>query len=40
MPADRNLKVTDSVMDSPRAIVYDQLENRLHVQKAVLAMTL
>lgn len=40
LPADRNLEVTDAVMDGPRAIVYDQLENRLHAQKAVLAMTL
>ena len=40
LPADRNLEVTDSVMDGPRAIVYDQLENRLHAQKAVLALTL
>jgi len=40
LPADRGLEVTDEVMDGPRAIVYDQLENRLHAQKAVLALTL
>jgi ornithine carbamoyltransferase len=40
LPADRNLEVTDAVMDGPRAIVYDQLENRLHAQKAVLSLTL
>ncbi len=40
LPADRNLEVTDAVMDGPRAIVYDQLENRLHAQKAVLALLL
>lgn len=40
LPADRNLEVTDAVMDGPRAIVYDQLENRLHAQKAVLSLLL
>jgi len=38
LPADRGLEVTDAVMDGPRAIVYDQLENRLHAQKAVLSL--
>jgi ornithine carbamoyltransferase len=28
--------VTDEVMDAPRSIVYDQAENRLHIQKAIL----
>jgi ornithine carbamoyltransferase len=32
--------VTDSVMDSPQSIVFEQAENRLHVQKAVLLMLL
>jgi ornithine carbamoyltransferase len=40
LPADRNLEVTDAVIDGDRSIVYDQLENRLHAQKAVLALTL
>jgi ornithine carbamoyltransferase len=40
LPADRNLEVTDAVIDGGRSIVYDQLENRLHAQKAILALTL
>jgi ornithine carbamoyltransferase len=40
LPADRNLEVTDAVIDGNRSIVYDQLENRLHAQKAILALAL
>lgn len=40
LPAHRGLEVTDDVMDSPKSIVFDQAENRLHAQKAVLAMLL
>jgi len=36
LPAHRGLEVTDTVLDAPRSIVYDQAENRLHVQKAIL----
>jgi N-acetylornithine carbamoyltransferase len=40
LPADRNIEVSDAVLDGPRSVVYDQAENRLHVQKAVMALTM
>ena len=40
LPADRNIEVTDSVIDGPQSIVYDEAENRLHVQKAAMALTM
>jgi N-acetylornithine carbamoyltransferase len=37
LPLRRNIKATDGVMDSPTCIAIDEAENRLHVQKAVMA---
>ena len=36
LPAHRGEEITSSVMDGPRSIIWDQSENRLHVQKALL----
>ncbi len=38
LPLRRNVKATDGVMDSPNCIAIDEAENRLHVQKAVMAV--
>jgi ornithine carbamoyltransferase len=40
LPADRNVEVTDEVIDGPQSVVFDEAENRLHVQKAVMALTM
>jgi ornithine carbamoyltransferase len=40
LPADRNVEVTDAVIDGPQSAVYDEAENRLHAQKAVMALTM
>ena len=38
LPLRRNVKATDAVMDSPACIAIDEAENRLHVQKAIMAV--
>ena len=38
LPLRRNVKATDAVMDSPQCIAIEEAENRLHVQKAVMAV--
>ena len=40
MPVRRNLEVADAVLDGPRSLLYQQAENRLHSQKALLSMLL
>jgi N-acetylornithine carbamoyltransferase len=40
LPADRNIEVADAVIDGPHSVVFDQAENRLHAQKAVMALTM
>ena len=36
LPAHRNEEVTDEIMDGPHSVVWDEAENRLHAQKAIL----
>jgi N-acetylornithine carbamoyltransferase len=40
LPADRNIEVTDGVIDGQQSVVYDEAENRMHTQKAVMALTM
>jgi ornithine carbamoyltransferase len=40
LPAHRGQEVSDDVMESPQSVVFDQAENRLHAQKALLAALL
>jgi ornithine carbamoyltransferase len=40
LPAHRNAEVTDAVFDGPNSVVFEQAENRMHVQKALLLLLL
>jgi ornithine carbamoyltransferase len=40
LPAERGREITDEVMDGPHSVVFDEAENRLHIQKAIMAYLL
>jgi len=40
LPAHRNAEVTDAVLDGPQSVVFEQAENRMHAQKALLLLLL
>ncbi|MCK4376837.1 MAG: N-acetylornithine carbamoyltransferase [Actinomycetia bacterium] len=40
LPCDRGFEVTNKVIDGPQSVVFDEAENRLHVQKAIMALTM
>lgn len=40
LPAHRGMEITDDVMDGPHSVVFDQAENRMHAQKAILVQLL
>ena len=38
LPCDRGYEVTNEVIDGPQSVVFDEAENRLHAQKAVMSL--
>ena len=40
VPADREIEVSNGVIDGPHSVVFDEAENRMHAQKAVMALTM
>jgi N-acetylornithine carbamoyltransferase len=40
MPIDRGYEATDAVIDGPQSVIYDEAENRLHIQKALMVLTM
>ena len=40
LPAERGREITDEVMDGPQSVVFDEAENRLHIQKAIMVFLL
>ena len=40
LPCDRGFEVTDEVADGPNSVIFDQAENRLHAQKAIMVLTM
>jgi ornithine carbamoyltransferase len=40
LPIDRNIEAREEVIDGPHSIIYDEAENRLHVQKAILSLVM